>query len=54
MGEPVGLRYEGVEAVMRFCRIKRSRELFDDLRAMEAAALDVWRQRTEESRHGNH
>lgn len=40
----VGLDYAGVESAMRMTRIaSRDRAaLFDDIRLMEAAALEVW------------
>lgn len=43
LGGVVGLRYEGVEAALRMSGIEVTPELFEDLRAMEGAALEVMR-----------
>lgn len=44
-GKPIGLRYEALPAVMRYCRIpKASRpEVFAALRVMEQAAVEELR-----------
>lgn len=46
MSGAVGLRYESVEPVMRMMEIKRGdrAELFEALRIMESAALEVMRE----------
>lgn len=40
-GNFFGLDYPGVEAALRMLRVKNHRRMFDDLRAMERAALEV-------------
>lgn len=37
----VGLRYEGVEAVLRMAGVRRVAPVFEKIRVMEAAALGV-------------
>jgi hypothetical protein len=39
MGVPIGLDYAGVRAAMALSRVRPSRELFEDVRVMERAAL---------------
>lgn len=40
---PTGLDYAGVHAAMRLMRVRCSLEFFDDLQAMETAALRAMR-----------
>jgi hypothetical protein len=45
-GRAIGLKYAGVESVLRLRRVPRAEwaELFDDIRTFERTALDVWRE----------
>lgn len=44
-GERAGLRYEALASVAGLLGMKVTTEMFGDIRAMEAAALDVWAKR---------
>lgn len=46
MAGAIGLDYAAIPAVLRLCAIPRARhaDIFDDLRAMEAEALDYFKE----------
>ncbi|WP_449222139.1 DUF1799 domain-containing protein [Tistrella mobilis] len=44
-GQPIGLDYTALAFVARVERCRVTPDLLDDIQAMEAAALDVWRAR---------
>ena len=41
MGGYLGFNYPGVESFLRMNRVKRQREVFEDLQVMESAALEI-------------
>lgn len=50
MGGLVGLRYEAIEPVFRLCGVKKRerRDLFDAIRVMEEAVMEVLNERRRE------
>ncbi|WP_221931105.1 DUF1799 domain-containing protein [Telmatospirillum sp. J64-1] len=48
-GQPLGLDYHAAEAAARWMRIKRTPDLFEDLRVMELAALQAMAEKRKRS-----
>ncbi|MGQ3031070.1 MAG: DUF1799 domain-containing protein, partial [Ferrovibrionaceae bacterium] len=42
-GDATGLRYDRLEIVARMIRVDLTSEIFDDIQALEAEALAIWR-----------